>query len=81
MVEMRWTLDRTTCSKCKSKGLEIRTNGYPREIFDKQYGLELRYVCPNCGYEWLYDSLDESIYELRGNEEFHFGKDGKVIEK
>lgn len=65
---------------------------YPKEIVDHPLRIyhEYRYVCPNCGKEWIHDTLDRVIYEVPENAQFHIRlvngkevfetKDQRVIE-
>jgi len=72
------------CPDCDTTCKEIRTHGYPKEIHEpnitKVYH-EYRYVCPNCGAEWLKDALLKIILPIPVDAQYHFDKTGKVIKK
>jgi len=57
--------------------LEIRSHGYPKEIQEpgqtKVFN-EYRYVCPECGSEWIHDTLFRRYEPVVEDAEFHFGK-------
>jgi len=72
----------TDCPNCQSKGLEIKLHGYPREIFEPYFSktfYEHRYVCCNCGFEWVYDNLFKIICPVPIESPFRFDKTGHEI--
>jgi hypothetical protein len=73
----------TELDGCGSTCLEIRTHGYPKAICEpnlKKVYNEYRYVCPNCGMEWLYHTSPRGgMIEDIPEAEFRFGKDGKIL--
>jgi ribosomal protein S27AE len=69
------------CPDCDAICLEIKTHGYPKEIHEpniKKVFHEYRYVCPNCGSEWLHDTLLKLYLPIPEDAQFHFDKNGKV---
>lgn len=69
------------CPKCDSTCIEIKTHGYPKEIYEPNQSKvfhEYRYVCPNCGSEWLYDALLGLIFPIPEDAQYHFNQSGKV---
>jgi serine/threonine protein kinase len=63
------------CPDCETSCLEINTHGYPSSIH------EHRFVCPNCGEEYIYDPLDKEIIRITNSSEVHFAKNGRILEK
>ena len=63
------------CVDCETSCLEINTNGYPSSIH------EHRFVCPNCGEEYIYDPIEREIIRITSRAEVHFAKNGKILKR
>jgi hypothetical protein len=66
------------CSKCRIMCVEVGHDlFYPKSIDDPEalrkgkVGYEYRYVCPGCGAEYVYETLNRMISEVPGGADFH----------
>jgi len=71
------------CCDCGTICKEVKQKGYPKIILEpgvKKIYNEYRYVCPKCNKEWVHDTLQNLIFEVPKDAQFHFKViKGKVI--